>query len=133
MAVAGGAQRDLVAARTAAARALDDGRALERFVRMVRAQGGDPSVIEHPERLPRARVVVECRARRAGIVETIRPRELGRGVVELGGGRRALGDAVDPAVGFVLHVTPGDRIEVGDVLGEVHASAAGDEIGRAHV
>ncbi|MSR36864.1 MAG: thymidine phosphorylase [Gemmatimonadetes bacterium] len=131
MAVRGGAQKSLQEARERATSALDDGRALERFARMVRAQGGDVAVIERPERLPRAEVVVECRAPRSGVVEAVVPRALGWGVVELGGGRRALGDAVHPGVGFVLRVAPGDRVEDGDVLGEVHARSAGDaERGR---
>jgi pyrimidine-nucleoside phosphorylase len=132
MAVAAGVQPDPTTARTAAARALDDGRALERFAAMVHAQNGDPAVVERPELLPRAPVVVECRAHSAAVVEKVAPRELGHAVVELGGGRRAVGDAVDPAVGFVLHVAPGDRVEAGDLLGEVHArDASGGELGHA--
>ena len=49
-------------------------------------------------------------------------------VVELGGGRRAVGDRVDPRVGFVLRVAVGDPVAAGDVLGEVHA---GDPAGAA--
>jgi pyrimidine-nucleoside phosphorylase len=122
MAVVGGSHSDRAGARAAAAAALDDGRALARFARMVAAQGGDASCIERPERLPRAAVVEECRADRAGVVERIAPRELGWMVVEMGGGRRALGDRVDPAVGFILRVAPGDRVSAGDPIGEVHAA-----------
>jgi thymidine phosphorylase len=89
---------------------------------MVAAQGGDPSFVERPERLPRAPVVLECRADRAGVVEGVAPRALGWTVVELGGGRRALGDRVDPAVGFLLRVAPGDRVSAEDPIGEVHAA-----------
>jgi thymidine phosphorylase len=81
-------------------------------------------VLEHPERLPRAEVVSECRAPRSGVVEAIAPRALGRAVVELGGGRRAVGDPIHPGVGFVLAVAPGDRVGEGDLLGEVHARNA---------
>jgi pyrimidine-nucleoside phosphorylase/thymidine phosphorylase len=38
-----------------AERALDDGRALARFRALVEAQGGDPRVIDDPDRLPKAR------------------------------------------------------------------------------
>ncbi len=131
MAVQGGSRRDHGAARADAVRALDEGRALERFARMVRAQGGDPAVIDHPDRLPRAETVVACRASRSGIVEAVSPRALGWGVVELGGGRRAVGDRVHPGVGFVLEVSPGDPVRPGDLLGEVHAASVADgERGR---
>jgi thymidine phosphorylase len=48
--------------------------------------------------------------------------ELGYGVVELGGGRRTPEDSLDPRVGFVLAVAPGDKLRKGDPLGEVHAA-----------
>lgn len=122
MAVRGGAASDRAAARTEAARALDDGRARERFARMVRQQGGDARVVEKPELLPRASIVRECRAGRSGVVEALAPRTLGWAVVELGGGRRSVGDRIDPGVGFVLRIAPGDRVAEGDVIGEVHAA-----------
>ena len=121
MAVVGGAHPDRASARAAAERALEDGRALQRFARMVEAQGGDPTCIAEPERLPAARVVAECGAERAGVVTAVAPRDLGWMVVELGGGRRALGEPIDPAVGFVLRVAPGDPVAAEEPLGEVHA------------
>ena len=126
MAVQGGVRETRDEARKDAVRALGDGRALERFARMVQAQGGDAAVIEHPERLPRAEVVAECTAPRAGIVTAVLPRPLGWGVLEMGGGRRAMGHPVHPGVGFVLAVAPGDRVEEGDSLGEVHAAREED-------
>ena len=132
MAVTGGLHTDPARARADAGRALDDGRARERFGRMVRAQGGDAGVLDRPQLLPRAEVVSGCRANRSGTVLAIAPRPLGWGVVELGGGRRAVGDHVHPGVGFVLDVAPGDQVEEGDPLGEVHAGSADDAArGRA--
>jgi thymidine phosphorylase len=97
---------------------------------MVAAQGGDPRFVERPELLPRAPMIQECRAERSGIVTRVAPRMLGWTVVELGGGRRALGDRVDPSVGFVMRVAPGDRVAAGDPIGEVHA-ADGEAARRA--
>jgi thymidine phosphorylase len=56
------------------------------------------------------------------VVEEVAPRPLGWGLVELGGGRRALGDVVDPRVGFVLHVAAGERVAQGQSVGEVHVA-----------
>ena len=123
MAFRGGGWTDRAAARAEAVRALDDGRARERFVRLVRAQGGDPAVIDHPDRLPRAEVVVDVPAPREGIVEAIAPLPLGWGLVELGGGRRAVGEPIHHGVGFVLRVAPGDRVRAGDPLAQVHAAS----------
>ena len=121
MASVGGAQLSPSAARAAAAKALDGGGALDRFVRMVEAQGGDAGVIAHPERIPRAPVVLQCTAQRAGTVVRIGPRVLGWTVVELGGGRRAVGGPIEPSVGLVLYIALGQHVEPGDLLGEVHA------------
>ena len=106
----------------AAHQALDAGRALERMARLVEAQGGDPAVVERPAEIPRAPERKVVRADQGGFVREVRPVELGYGVVELGGGRRTPEDSLDPRVGFVLAVAPGDKLRKGDPLGEVHAA-----------
>lgn len=102
------------------------GRAALRFRQVVQAQGGDPRVVEDTKLLPAAPVVIEVRARRSGIVTRVEPRAIGRGVVQLGGGRRAMDDVVDPAVGFEILVKPNDVVTTGDVLARVHARSESD-------
>lgn len=102
--------------------ALDSGGALERLKKLVEAQGGDASVIDDPSGLPSAAHRVEVRSPSRGIIQEVAPRPLGYGLIELGGGRRKLDDDVDPSVGFVVSARPGDRVDEGDVLGEVHAA-----------
>ena len=102
--------------------ALDDGSALERFRRMVQAQGGDPRVADEPEAvLPSAPVVVPLLADRAGYVERIQAEEIGLASGALGAGRLHKGDPIDPAVGIVVRPKVGDRLDVGSPIGEVHA------------
>ncbi len=113
---------DEEAARERLGRALADGSALERFRRSVAAQGGDPRVVDEPERLPRAPAVAEARASRDGWVCALDAREVGRLVGDLGGGRRKKNDAVDPAVGVVLERKVGDQIAAGERLATVHAA-----------
>jgi pyrimidine-nucleoside phosphorylase len=107
--------------RRQAAAALDDGRALDMLRRVVEAQGGDARAIDEPERLPRAPVRRTVAAKRSGRV-AMATRALGEAAVALGAGRAALGDPVDPRVGFVLAVSAGDRVEAGEPLCEVHAA-----------
>ena len=104
-----------------AASVLDSGRALERFRRLVVAQGGDPRVLDDPRLLPRAPETAAFRSPRAGYLSRISPLRLGRAVVELGGGRSRMGEEVDKAVGFILHAALGDPVDEGDVLATVHA------------
>ena len=117
----GGLATDPKEGAAAAGIALADGRAVERFARMVARQGGDADVVLDPSLLPAARVRLQVRADREGVVHRVQPVPLGYGVVELGGGRRRLEDTVDPTVGFTVHVSPGQSVSAGDALGEVHA------------
>ena len=60
-----------------AERALDDGRALARFRTVVEAQGGDPHLVDHPEKLPKAPKIEPFLAPRAGYVSAIDTRMVG--------------------------------------------------------
>ncbi len=102
--------------------ALASGAALERFRRLVEAHGGDPGIINDPGRLPSAPLRREVQAGARGVVQSVSPKLFGQAVVEMGGGRLALGDASDPGVGFVVDVRPGDHVALGDRLGEIHAA-----------
>ena len=126
MLVVGGIARDAGSAREQAAATLDSGRPLERFARVVALQGGDARVVHRPERLPSARVRRYVRAPSAGFVGAIDPLALGRGVVELGGGRTRLGATINRGVGFRLEVEVGEKVAAGRTLGAVHAAAPGD-------
>jgi len=111
--------------RPAAARrvdeALNSGRALEKFRQLVAEQGGDPEVIDDPGRLPQAAVVELFEAPEAGTVAQVDPLPLGHAVVAMGGGRLALGDAIDHSVGFVVSARPGARVARGEPVASVFA------------
>ena len=84
-----------------------------------------------PGRLPQARHRAEFAAPRDGVVESVDPRAIGYGVIELGGGRRNMEDEVDPSVGFVISAKPGDHVERGGTLAAIHARSKDDiEVGR---
>ena len=101
--------------------AIADGSALERFRRVVAAQGGDPRVCDEPEKiLPRAACVELVRAERSGSVHALKAWAVGQASMILGAGRRTAEDAIDPAAGIVLKRTVGDRVAAGDVLAEIH-------------
>jgi thymidine phosphorylase len=121
--VQGGIARDAGAARTALARTLVDGSAAERFARMVAALGGPADVVERPEsHLPRAPVVREVPAGRAGFVSAIDTRAVGLVVVALGGGRTAPGQAIDHSVGLDRLAPLGAKLGPKDALARVHAA-----------
>ena len=108
------------------AEALRDGRAMDRWRTMVRAQGGDPDA-----RLPVARHIEQVRAERDGVVERVDALAVGIAAWRLGAGRARKEDPVSAAAGVVLHVVQGDRVRAGQTLAELHADdAAHLESGR---
>ena len=79
----------VAAGRARAEAALDDGRAAEKFARMVSALGGPDDFLEHSGRyLSRAPVIKPCTAESTGHVVSMNARQVGIAVVELGGGAR---------------------------------------------
>ncbi len=124
MALAGGVAQSLEAARRAAVAALDSGRALERFGRMVRAHGGDAGRAESGQ-LPAAPLRRAVPAPRSGAVAAMDPRELGYALVGLGGGRTRRDQRIDPRVGFEMEVEIGQAVSAGEPLAVVHAADEG--------
>ena len=130
----GGVVADAAAARDGVTDALDSGRPLARFRRMVELQGGDPRAVDDPGRLPAAEVRLEVRAPKRGRLEGLDPLALGRAVVELGGGRTRLGQEIHPGVGYADLTPPGSELSSGDLLGTVHAAdQAGAEAAAAEL
>jgi pyrimidine-nucleoside phosphorylase len=108
---------DVPEGRRRAEAAITDGAALEAYERWIRAQGGDPS----EDVLPRAPIVAQVEAARAGHVTRLGATAVGIAALQLGAGRRAKDDEVDHAVGIVCRRKRGDRVDAGEVLAEVHA------------
>jgi pyrimidine-nucleoside phosphorylase len=127
-----GAVPDLETAHELLRDAIASGRAAEQFQRIVERQGGDPNVLDDPSLLPQASQCELYPAPRDGIVASVEPRAIGRGVIALGGGRNTMADTIDPSVGFVITVKPGDVVQAGEPLASVFArDRAGVERGRA--
>jgi pyrimidine-nucleoside phosphorylase len=124
MLVLAGSAVSLAEARELVIAARDRGDGLEKFRQMVAAQGGDVAQVDHPERLPNAKRVEQVTAQRSGYVARIDAGALGWAAVRLGAGRAEKGAPIDHAVGFVVPVKVGDRLEAGDPLATIHAQEA---------
>jgi thymidine phosphorylase len=88
--------------------ALADGRAMDSWRAMIRAQDGDPDAA-----LPVARESHVVTAPRAGVVERMDALPFGVAAWRLGAGRARAEDAVVHAAGIDLHVKPGDAVTEG--------------------
>lgn len=102
-----------------AAQLLDSGAAFPRFERMVEAQGGDPGALAGG--LLGAGATIEViEARSEGTIGRVDAFGIGRAAFLLGAGRQRAEQAVDPGVGVVLEVAPGDRVSPGQPLARIH-------------
>ncbi len=101
--------------------ALADGRALDRYRAMVRAQGGDPDAP-----LPQAAHAEVVSAAKAGWLRRLDARAVGMAAWRLGAGRARKEDPVSPAAGVICLAKPGDRVERGQPLLELR----GDDMSR---
>lgn len=118
-----GVEKDTASAMARATRTLDSGAAWERFLALVRAQGGDVGPLEAPETLHPAPVVLPVPSPADGVVAACDCFAVGELVVALGGGRRAKEDAIDPRVGLVVRARRGDRVRRGEAIAELHLAA----------
>lgn len=118
----GGRAASVEAGRELAEELLKSGRAWEKFVEWIVAQGGDRALIENPARLPQANIVHEVNSHHAGYVRSINALEVGLTSVDLGAGRAQKGDPIDYAVGIILHVKVGQSVSAGQPLFTIHAN-----------
>jgi thymidine phosphorylase len=120
--VSAGVSTTLADARTTLEKTLTSGKAAEHFDKMVAALGGPKNFLntyqKHLKRTPIAKPVF---ASEAGVVSSIRTRELGLAVIELGGGRRVASDTINHAVGLDSLLGKGTRVDTKTPLCMVHA------------
>ncbi len=79
-------------------------------------------MIDHPQKLPRAKWVEKLSAPRAGHLRRVDALQVGLAALDLGAGREKKGDPVDHAVGVVVHHKVGDTVEAGEPLFTLHAN-----------
>jgi pyrimidine-nucleoside phosphorylase len=100
-----------------------NGQAMEKFREMIAAQGGNL------DKLVPAADAVTLPTRKAGYVTAMNCEQLGMALIEMGGGRKKLGDKVDHSIGLELLVRLGDRVERDQPLANVYAPSNKSEAG----
>ncbi len=116
MVVMSGKTDSMAEARKMCEGTITDGSALKKFGDMVAAQGGDRSVIDHPEIMPQAKYKIPLPAKTAGVVSRVEADEMGVASMLLGGGRQKADDKLDYAVGIMMSKKVGDKVAAGDSL-----------------
>ena len=122
MVVLAGKAKTTDEARTLLQEALESGKALAKFKEMIQNQGGDPAIVEHPERILTARYTMELPAKQSGVVSKIVANELGIAAMMLGAGRKTKEEDIDHAVGLKLHEKIGDTVTKGESLLTIYSN-----------
>jgi pyrimidine-nucleoside phosphorylase len=103
-------------ARHLAENKIVDGSAYKKFKQVVQAQGGNAQALDRFELLPNATGMREITAPRTGFVSAINAEDIGRASTMMGAGRNRKEDGIDPAVGVILEVKIGEKVDSGAVL-----------------
>ncbi len=109
-----------LSAKQTVERHLTDGTALEKLKELVKAQGGDASYIDDPEKFPKAKYIRKLPAPKRGYVHTINAAMIARGVHILGAGKDKPTDKIDYAVGVSEIKKVGTQVKQGEPLMMIH-------------
>ncbi|WP_099351767.1 pyrimidine-nucleoside phosphorylase [Fredinandcohnia onubensis] len=101
---------------------IKNGKALESFKTFLSSQGGDPSVVDSPDKLPKATYQFEFEAESDGYVSEIVADSIGTAAMLLGAGRATKESSIDLAVGLVLRKKIGDKVSKGESLVTIHSN-----------
>jgi pyrimidine-nucleoside phosphorylase/thymidine phosphorylase len=121
-------------ARELAQQKMLDGSGYRKLKEVIAAQGGDPQVLDRFELLPNATGAQEITTSRGGYVSAIDAELIGQASSMVGAGRSTKEDEIDPAVGVILEVKVGQKIDPGSILcriyytGEEHLEEAAESV-----
>ncbi|HEY7305692.1 MAG TPA: thymidine phosphorylase [Bryobacteraceae bacterium] len=107
-------------ARELAQANLLDGSGYRKLKEVIQAQGGNPQVLDRFELLPNATGAQEISTARGGYVSAIDAELIGQASAMIGAGRNTKEDSIDPAVGVILEVKVGQRIDAGSILCRIY-------------
>ncbi len=124
MLVLGGVAASLADAHSKMAGAITTGSALRVFREMCRAQGGNPQIVDDYTLLPAARnrIAVHAAKDARGFVSEVDALKCGHAIMALGGGRAAVADRIDHAVGLADLIKVGEPVGAGTLLCTLHAN-----------
>ncbi|MBR4383581.1 MAG: pyrimidine-nucleoside phosphorylase [Selenomonadaceae bacterium] len=108
--------------RKLAEKSVADGSAFETFCKMVKAQGGDDSVLRDYDKFPKAPCAREIVADGDGFVAKMNAELLGKISVMLGAGRETKDSVIDFSAGIILRKKFGDEVHAGESLATLYCS-----------
>lgn len=122
MLILGGKAKNYEEAEKKLKKAIENGKALDKFEQMVKKQGGDPRVVDDYRLLPWAKHKITIESDQTGYVKSINTLKIGLLAVKLGAGRERLDSKIDPGVGFLIKKKVGDQVEKGENLAVIFSN-----------
>jgi pyrimidine-nucleoside phosphorylase/thymidine phosphorylase len=107
-------------ARELAQQKLLDGSGYRKLKDVIAAQGGNPQVLDRFELLPNATGAQDISSSRGGYVSAIDAELIGQASSMIGAGRNTKEDSIDPAVGVILEVKVGQKIDADSILCRIY-------------
>jgi thymidine phosphorylase len=96
-----------------------NGKAFDKFVELVKLQGGDISYLYEPEKYPKSKHTLKVISNVEGFVSSIDTYQIGVAALELGAGRLKKEDVIDPKAGIIFHKKLGDRLAKDEIIAEL--------------
>jgi pyrimidine-nucleoside phosphorylase/thymidine phosphorylase len=112
--------KTLEEAREVAQARLLDGSGYRKLKDVIAAQGGNPQVLDRFELLPNATGAQDISSSRPGYVSAIDAELIGQASSMIGAGRNTKEDSIDPAVGVILEVKVGQKIDADTILCRIY-------------
>lgn len=122
MIIAAGKADNIEQALSMVDRVIADKSALRKMCDFIKAQGGDVTVIENPDKLQKGKLVRTIKAHMSGVVQSIDAHMIGKACMALGGGRETKDSQIDLSVGIYLDKKVGEAVAKGDVIATLYAS-----------
>ena len=101
---------------------ISNGKAYNKFLELVKNQGGDISYIENTNKFEKAKYIEPIIAEKDGKITKLDAYTIGKMSVYLGAGRIRKEDDIDKSVGFVFNKKVGAKVTKGEILGYIHAN-----------
>ena len=119
----GGKSSSIKDGKKIASEQISNGKAFSKFTEIVKLQNGKVDYIHHPEKYPQSKFIKKLTADKNGFVDKIDNYQIGMASLELGAGRKKLGDKIDPKAGIVFKIKIGDKVYKKDIIAELHSNS----------
>lgn len=115
----GGKSKSIDEGIETAIKMINSGKALDKFIEIVKLQGGNTDYIKHPLKYPKSKFNEKIYAGKSGFVKSIDSYEIGMASLELGAGRVTMEDKIDPKAGMLFYPKIGQQISKGELIAEI--------------